>query len=225
LRHPDPAERERADGLLAILTPVVKGFLTDMSLECTSHALQVHGGHGYVRETGVEQFFRDARITAIYEGTNGVQAQDLLGRKVLGTGGALARALGGVIGGFCERHASSEELSEFIARLTGLLKEWSEATEAVALRAGRDPDEIGAAAMDYLQLTGYLCLAWCWARMAAVSTAALKKGGAEAEFHEAKLATARFYFQRLLPRAEAHLDALGAGADSLMGLPAEHFAF
>ncbi len=225
LHHPDPAERERADGLLAILTPVVKGFLTDMSLECTSHALQVHGGHGYVRETGVEQFFRDARITAIYEGTNGVQAQDLLGRKVLGTGGALARALGGVIGGFCERYASSEELSEFIPRLTGLLKEWSEATEAVALRAGRDPDEIGAAAMDYLQLTGYLCLAWCWARMAAVSTAALKKGGAEAEFHEAKLATARFYFQRLLPRAEAHLDALGAGADSLMGLSAEHFAF
>ena len=225
LHHPDSAERERADGLLAILTPVVKGFLTDMSLECTSHALQVHGGHGYVRETGVEQFFRDARITAIYEGTNGVQAQDLLGRKVLGSGGALARALGGVIGGFCERHASSEELSEFITRLTGLLKEWSEATEAVALRAGRDPDETGAAAMDYLQFTGYLCLAWCWARMAAVSTAALKKGGAEAEFHEAKLATARFYFQRLLPRAEAHLDALGAGADSLMALPADHFAF
>jgi hypothetical protein len=213
LHHPDPAERERADGLLAILTPVVKGFLTDMSLECTSHALQVHGGHGYVRETGVEQFFRDARITAIYEGTTGVQAQDLLGRKVLGSGGALARALGGVIGGFCERHASSEELSEFITRLTGLLKEWSEATEAVALRAGRDPDETGAAAMDYLQLTGYLCLAWCWARMAAVSTAALKKSGAEADFHEAKLATARFYFQRLLPRAEAHLDALGAGAE------------
>jgi alkylation response protein AidB-like acyl-CoA dehydrogenase len=225
LHHPDAAERERADGLLSILTPIVKGFVTDMSLECTSLAIQVHGGHGYVRETGVEQFFRDARITAIYEGTNGVQAMDLLGRKVLGSGGSLARLLGGLIGGFCERHASSEALSEFVTPLTGLLKEWSEATEQVARRAGRDPDETGAAAMDYLQLSGYLCLGWCWARMAAVSSAALQKGAGEAAFHESKLSTARFYFQRILPRAEAHLDALGAGAKSVLELPADRFAF
>ncbi len=225
LHHPDATERERADGLLSILTPIVKGFLTDMSLECTSLALQVHGGHGYVRETGVEQFFRDARITAIYEGTNGVQAQDLLGRKVLGTGCALARQLGGEIGSFCEKHAGSTELSEFVTRLTGLLKEWSEATTSVAERAARNPDETGAAATDYLQFTGYLCLAWCWARMAAVSSAALAKGGAGPEFHRAKLATARLYFERILPRAEAHLDALGAGSASLMALPADHFVF
>ncbi|MGH8250634.1 MAG: acyl-CoA dehydrogenase C-terminal domain-containing protein [Steroidobacteraceae bacterium] len=225
LHHSDADERERATGLLAILTPVVKGFVTDMSLECTSHALQVHGGHGYVRETGVEQYFRDARITAIYEGTNGVQAMDLLGRKVLGSGGALARQLGGLIGRFCERHAGSEELERFVTPLTGLLKQWSEATEAVAMRAARDPDETGAASMDYLMLTGYLCLAWCWARMAAVSSAALRKGGSEAAFHEAKLATARFYFQRILPRTGAHLDAIGAGARSLMDLPADRFAF
>ncbi len=225
LHHPDAAARERAEGLLAILTPIVKGFLTGMSLECTSLALQVHGGHGYVRETGVEQFFRDARITAIYEGTNGVQAQDLLGRKVLGTGGALARALGGEIGGFCERHAGSVELAEFVTRLTGLLKEWSEATESIANRAAQNPDETGAAAMDYLEFTGYLCIAWCWARMAAVSAAALRKGGEGADFHRAKLATARFYFQRILPRAEAHLDALNAGAATLMALPADHFTF
>jgi hypothetical protein len=225
LHHPDAAERERAEGLLAILTPIVKGFVTDMSLECTSHAIQVHGGHGYVRETGVEQCFRDARITAIYEGTNGVQAMDLLGRKVLGSGGALARLLGGLIGGFCERHAGSAPLSEFVTRLAGLLKEWSEATEQVAGRAARDPDEMGAAAMDYLMLTGYLCLAWCWVRMAAVSTAALAKGADGRDFHEAKLATARFYFERILPRAEAHLDALGAGAKPIMELPADRFAF
>ncbi|HXV40220.1 MAG TPA: acyl-CoA dehydrogenase C-terminal domain-containing protein [Steroidobacteraceae bacterium] len=225
LHHPDAAERERADGLLQILTPIVKGFVTDMSLECTSLAIQVHGGHGYVRETGVEQFFRDARITPIYEGTNGVQAMDLLGRKVLGSGGALARLLGGLIGGFCERHAGSSQLSEFVTRLAGLLKEWSEATEQVAKRAARDPDEMGAAATDYMMLTGYLCLAWCWVRMAAVSAAALAKGGEAAHFHEAKLATARFYFERILPRAEAHLDALGAGARSLMDLPADRFAF
>jgi len=217
LHHPDAVARERAEGLLAVLTPVVKGFLTGMSLESTSLALQVHGGHGYVRETGVEQYFRDARITAIYEGTTGIQAQDLLGRKVLGTGGE--------IGGFCERHAGSVELAEFVTRLTGLLKEWSEATESIAERAARNPDEIGAASVDYLELTGYLCLAWCWARMAAVSSAALKKGGEGADFHRAKLATARFYYQRILPRAEAHLDALGAGSATLMALPAEHFSF
>ena len=225
LHHPDAGERERADGLLQILTPIVKGFVTDMSLECTSLALQVHGGHGYVRETGVEQYFRDARITAIYEGTNGVQAMDLLGRKVLGSGCALARQLGGLIGGFCERHAGSEALSGFVTRLAGLLKEWSEATEDVARRAARDPDETGSASMDYLQLTGYLCLAWCWAWMASVSAAALKAGGSDAAFHQSKLATARFYFQRILPRAEAHLDAQGAGARSLMDLPSDQFAF
>jgi alkylation response protein AidB-like acyl-CoA dehydrogenase len=225
LHDPDPTAREHADGLLSILTPVVKGFVTDMSLECTSLAIQVHGGHGYVRETGVEQCFRDARITAIYEGTNGIQALDLLGRKVLGSGGKLARLLGGEIGDFCERHSRSEEMAEFVTRLTGLLKEWSEATESIAERAARNPDEMGAAATDYLQLTGYLCLAWCWARSAAVAFAALHKGGADADFYKAKLATARFYFARLLPRAEAHLDALGAGSGSLMGLPEGQFVF
>ncbi len=221
LHHPDEAARTQADELLSLLTPVVKGFVTGMSLECTSDALQIHGGHGYVRETGVEQFFRDARITMIYEGANGVQAMDLLGRKVLGSGGALARRLGGLIGGFCERHGGGGEHAEFIARLAGLLKEWSVATEEVALRSARNPDETGAASMDYLQLTGYLCLAWCWAWMASVSAAALKAGGPDAGFHRAKLATARFYFQRILPRAEAHLDAMGAGARSLMEIPAD----
>jgi hypothetical protein len=150
---------------------------------------------------------------------------DLLGRKVLGSGGALARQLGGLIGGFCERHAGSGELAEFIARLAGLLKEWSEATEEVARRSARNPDETGAASTDYLQLTGYLCLGWCWAWMAAVSAAALKAGSADAAFHKSKLATARFSFQRILPRAEAHLDALGAGAKTLMELPGDQFAF
>jgi len=225
LHHPDARAREEAEELLSLLTPVVKGFVTGMSLECTSDALQVHGGHGYVRETGVEQFFRDARITLIYEGANGVQAMDLLGRKVLGSGGVLARRLGGLIGGFCERHAGEGENAEFVARLAGLLKEWSVATEEVARRAARNPDETGAAAMDYLQLTGYLCLAWCWAWMASVSSAALRAGTKDAAFHKAKIATARFYFQRILPRAEAHLDAMGAGARSLMEIPPDQFAF
>jgi len=225
LHHPDATTRERAEDLLSLLTPIVKGFVTGMSVECTSDALQIHGGHGYVRETGVEQFFRDARITLIYEGANGVQAMDLLGRKVLGSGGALARQLGGLIGGFCERHAREGENAEFIVKLAGLLKEWSVATEEVAVRAARNPDETGAASMDYLQLNGYLCLAWCWAWMAAVSAAALKSGTPDAAFHRSKIATARFYFQRILPRAEAHLDAMDAGAGSLMTIPSDQFAF
>jgi hypothetical protein len=225
LHHPDSRAREQSAALLSVLTPIVKGFVTGMSLECTSEAIQVHGGHGYVRETGVEQFFRDARITMIYEGANGIQAIDLLGRKVLGSGGALARQLGGLIGGFCERHAKGGEHAEYVARLAGLLKEWSVATEEVARRAARNPDETGAAAMDYLQLTGYLCLAWCWAWMATVSAAALKAGTKETAFHRAKLSTARYYFQRILPRAEAHLDAMGTGARSLMEIPPDQFAF
>ena len=220
--HPDPAERERGADLLAVLTPIVKAFVTDMAVEVTSLGIQVHGGYGYVRETGVEQFYRDTRISCIYEGTNGVQALDLLGRKVLGSGGQLARLLGGLIGAFCQNHATHEEMGDFVPRLAGLLKEWSEATEQVAQRAAREPDEVGASAVDYLQATGYLCLAWCWAKIAAVSIAALRGSPQDPAFYEAKLATARFFFVRLLPRAEAHLDALQGGASSVMSLPAEH---
>ncbi len=221
--HPDPDERRKAGDLLAILTPIVKSFVTDAGVEVTSTGIQVHGGHGYIRETGVEQFLRDTRIACIYEGTNGVQALDLLGRKVLGSGGQLARLLGGLIGAFCQNHAGYEEMSDYVPRLAGLLKVWSEVTERVAQRAARDPEEVGAAAVDYLQLTGYLCLAWCWAKVAAVSIAALKHEPADRGFYEAKLATARFYFTRLLPRADAHLDALDAGAEPVMALAAEHF--
>ncbi len=187
---------------------MVKGFVTGMSLECTSDAIQIHGGHGYVRETGVEQFFRDARITMIYEGANGIQAMDLLGRKVLGSGGALARQLGGLIGGFCERHSESGEHAEFVTRLAGLLKEWTVATEEVARRAARNPDETGAAAMDYLQLTGYLCLAWSWAWMATVSAAALQVRNARSRLppcqarHRALLLPAHPAARRGAPRRD-----------------------
>jgi alkylation response protein AidB-like acyl-CoA dehydrogenase len=219
--HPDADERQKAADLLAILTPIVKSFDTDMAVEVTSIGIQVHGGYGYIRETGAEQPFRDARIACIYEGTNGIQALDLLGRKVLGSGGQMARLLGGLIGAFCQNHAGYEEMTEFVPRLAGLLKEWSEATEEIARRATRDPDEVGAAAVDYLQFTSYLCLAWCWAKVAAVAIAAMKRDKGETAFYRAKLATARFFFARLLPRAESHLDALLAGSDTVMALPSD----
>ena len=219
----DAAARAEAEDLLSLLTPVVKGFVTGMSLECTSDAMQIHGGHGYVRETGVEQFFRDARITMIYEGANGVQAMDLLGRKVLGSGGALARRLGGLIGGFCERHCGQRRGGRVRLAPRRPAEGMERGDRGSCPAGGRNPDETGAASMDYLQLTGYLCLAWCWAWMASVSAAALKAGSPDAGFHRAKLSTARFYFQRILPRAEAHLDAMGAGARSLMEIPADQF--
>jgi alkylation response protein AidB-like acyl-CoA dehydrogenase len=224
-RHPDAGERARAADVLALLTPLVKSFLTESALETTSLAIQVHGGHGYVRDTGVEQFYRDVRVTAIYEGTNSVQAVDLLGRKVLGDGGRLARLLGRLIGGFCTTHAGYEELADFVPRLAGLLKEWTDVTERLGERVSRVPEELGAAAVDYLQFTGYLCLAWCWAKMAAVAIVRLKHAPPDAAFYRAKLDTARFYYARLLPRAEMHVDALSTGAAPLLALPAEHFSF
>jgi alkylation response protein AidB-like acyl-CoA dehydrogenase len=223
--HPDAADRARAADVLALLTPVIKAFLTDAAIESTSLAIQIHGGHGYVRDTGVEQFYRDVRVAALYEGTNGVQAFDLLGRKVLGDGGRLARLLGRLIGGFCTSHAGYEELADFVPRLAGLLKEWTDVTERLGERVARNPEEMGAAAVDYLQFTGYLCLAWCWAKMAAVAIVRLKHEPPDAAFYRAKLDTARFYYARLLPRAEMHVDALSAGAATLMALPSEHFAF
>ncbi len=221
--HPDEGERGKAADLLAILTPIVKAFVTDAGIEVTDHGIQVFGGYGYVRESGVEQFYRDARITSIYEGTNGVQALDLLGRKVLGSGGKLAHVLGGQIGGFCKSHAGDEAMKDFVPRLAGLLKKWADATEQLAKRAAGDPDELTAAATDYLRFSGYLCVAWCWAMAAAVAVAALKEKSEESAFYESKLATARFYFARVLPRAESHLDALQAGATSIMALPADQF--
>ncbi len=224
-RHPDAGLRQRAADLLAVLTPLVKAFLSESAIESTSLAIQVFGGHGYVCDTGVEQCYRDVRVTSIYEGTNAVQAFDLLGRRLLGSGGRLARLLGGLIGGFCTHHAAYEELAEFVPRLAGLLKEWTEVTERLGERVARDPVEMEAAAVDYLQFTGYLCLAWCWAKMAAVAIVRLRQQPADAGFYEAKLATARFYFARLLPRAEAHVDALSSGAAPLLALPSDAFGF
>ena len=224
-RHPDAGERQRAADLLAERTPLVKAFVTESAIESTSLAIQVFGGHGYVRDAGVEQCYRDVRVTSIYEGTNAVQSFDLLGRRMLGSGGRLARLLGGLIGGFCTHHAGYEELAEFVPRLTGLLKEWTDVTERLGDRAARDPVEMEAAAVDYLQFTGHLCLAWCWAKMAAVAIVRLKQQPADAGFYEAKLATARFYFARLLPRAEAHVDAIAGGAAPLLALPADRFRF
>jgi alkylation response protein AidB-like acyl-CoA dehydrogenase len=217
--HPDPAVREEAAELMALLTPVVKAFITDNAFETINLCLQVFGGHGYIAEWGVEQYARDARINMIYEGTNGIQALDLLGRKVLMDGGAKFARFAALVEAFLAGNAAREDMREFTEPLAALLQEIATLTREIGTRAKSDPDEIGAASVPYLRLMGHLVYAWLWARMARV---ALDAGGDD-PFHAAKLATARFYVARLLPETAMQLRAARAGAATLMALGADAF--
>lgn len=221
---PDGAERERAARLLALHTPIVKAFLSDMALEVTSLAIQVHGGHGYIRETGVEQFYRDARILAIWEGTNGVQAQDLVRRKLLGDGGEAFDALIGRLRVEADESSGAAELADFRSTTLGLLAEWSALGREVMEAAARDPEEIGATAHDFLHYSALVLLANGWLQMAAAATRRLAEGK-DRDFCESKLAAAGFFFDRLLPRAAAHRAALVSGASNLMKPTPEQFLF
>ncbi|MEN0106222.1 MAG: acyl-CoA dehydrogenase C-terminal domain-containing protein, partial [Pseudomonas sp.] len=200
-----------AAALVALLTPVAKAFFTDSGLESTVHGQQVLGGHGYIREWGQEQLVRDVRIAQIYEGTNGIQALDLLGRKVIANGGAALRQFTGEIRQFAGVYR--EPLLEAVERL--------ERTSAWLLeRAGANPNETGAASVEYLHLFGYTAYAWMWARMATVAQAKLVEDEA---FYGAKLASAAFYFARLLPRTVSLEASIRAGSETLYGLTAEQF--
>jgi hypothetical protein len=214
-RSPDADERKRADELLSFIIPIVKALLTEAANECAYHAVQIFGGHGYIRETGVEQFARDARITTIYEGTTQIQAIDLLGRKIIQTQGAGLKHFLEEISAFCHAHADDAVAGEFIGPLAIVAKEWTDLTQSIARRAGPNPDEIGAAAVDFLFFSGYVALAYFWARAVAAANASAQPD----DFKQAKLLTARFYFARILPRTQAHAAAMRAGIDSLMSLP------
>jgi alkylation response protein AidB-like acyl-CoA dehydrogenase len=223
--NPDPDARQRSSDLVAFLTPIVKAFLTDASMEVTSLAVQVHGGHGFIRETGVEQLMRDARITPIYEGTNGIQALDLLGRKVFGTGGKSVQMMTARIREAIEKFGGQSDVAPLAAELGKRLEQWGRLTAELGVAAMKNPEEVGAAATDYLQFSGYVCLGWCWLAAAGVASKKLAEGGSEVDFYRAKLVTAQHYFDRILPRADAHAAAARAGSAGLMSLPAEHFAF
>ena len=218
-RSDDKAEREQADALLGFLTPIVKACLTEWGIECTYNALQCFGGHGYIAEHGMEQLARDARITTLYEGTTGIQALDLMGRKTMQLKGAGLRVFLGMIGAFCAEHAADEALAEFIGPLRDKAAEWEQLTAAIAERAGADPEEIGAASWDYLFYSGYVTLAYWWAR----SVVAARTGSQPQAFTQAKIETARFYFARILPRTLSHKAAIESGAAPLMSLDAEGF--
>ncbi|SEJ64517.1 hypothetical protein SAMN05216201_1132 [Pseudomonas linyingensis] len=213
----DAAARKRAEEMVALLTPVAKAFLTDMGLETTIHGQQVFGGHGYIREWGQEQLIRDCRITQIYEGTNGIQSLDLMGRKVVASGGSYYRHLSEEINAFIA--GADASLAEFTAPLKAAVDNLDALTAWVLDKAQGNPNEIGAASVEYLHAFGYTLYAYLWARMAAV---ALAKQG-EDEFYTSKLGTARFYFARILPRIHSLSASVRAGSESLYLLDAEQF--
>jgi hypothetical protein len=221
--NPDEAQRKRSSDLIAFLTPVVKGFLTEVAMEVTSLAVQIHGGSGFIRETGVEQLMRDARITPIYEGTNGIQALDLLGRKVFGTGGKSQQMISARMVESIQKFGSLPELAPLAADLGKRLEQWGKLTAEVGKAAMTNPEEVGAAATDYLQVAGYMCLGWCWLVAAGVAAKKLAENPDD-DFYKAKLVTAKHYFTRILPRMDGHVAAARAGAAGLMALSPEQFA-
>ena len=229
----DQAAYERHDSALGFFTPILKGFLTEMGLEAASLGVQVLGGHGYIREHGMEQVLRDARIATLYEGTTGIQALDLLGRKVLlQTRGRCVRDFTRSMRALARPHwLASGALGRMARALTRRAVQWDLLTLRLMLKARRDKEQVGAAAYDYLMYCGYLLMAYHWLQMASVADAALRKGqgaggqSSESEaFYQAKLETAQFYFERLLPRAEAHYRMALAPASTLLKTPQDHLA-
>ncbi|MEH6472238.1 MAG: acyl-CoA dehydrogenase C-terminal domain-containing protein [Halopseudomonas sp.] len=217
------AERDDAKKLLALLIPITKGFCTEAGVEAANLGMQVYGGHGYISEWGMEQILRDARIAPIYEGTNGIQALDLLGRKVLASKGALLQHFTAQVNEFIETQAGRAEMVQFIEPLKANLDRWETLTQAIAARNETNPDEMGAASFDYMMYAGYTVMAYIWARSAVVAQAALDNGSSETAFYRAKLKTARFYFQRMLPRNEGLAQTLTVDAATLMEMEDEEF--
>ncbi len=211
--------RESAD-LVALVTPIVKAFLTDNAWIATSHCMQVYGGHGFIREWGMEQFVRDSRINMIYEGTNTIQSLDLLGRKVLSDNGAKLKKLGKIVAAFVEDEGVNEDMQEFVNPLADLGDKLTKLTTEIGMKAFKNPDEVGAVAVDYLRVCGHLMFAYLWARMAKVALAKQSSGD---PFYTAKLATARFYFAKLLPETASLIRTARAGAAPMMEMDAALF--
>ncbi|WP_028008211.1 acyl-CoA dehydrogenase C-terminal domain-containing protein [Solimonas flava] len=217
-KHTDEKVREEADELVALLTPIVKAFITDNAFESTNLGMQVFGGHGFIKETGVEQYVRDARINLIYEGTNTIQSLDLISRKVLLDGGKKLMKFGKLVQDFIKAQAANPEMKEFIEPLMDIGDKVTKLTGELGQKAMKNPDELGAAAVPYLRVVGHLVYSYLWARMAAVALAK-----PEDDFYKAKLATARFYFAKLLPETAYQIRSARAGSDTLMALDAALF--
>ncbi len=220
-KHPDAAKREEADDLVALLTPIVKAHFTDTGFDCANLAVQIWGGHGYIRDNGMEQFIRDARITQLYEGTNGIQALDLIGRK-LGQGtGRLLRRFFHPVSAFIEEAGNEPAMAEFVLPLAKVFARLQQVTGQIAQVGLKDPEEAAAAAPDYLNFFALTALAYMWARMARIALS--KQSGDPTGFYQAKLMTARFFMTRLLPQQTTLFQTVSAGKATLMEMPAEAF--
>ncbi len=223
-RSGDDADRQAADDHMGLMTPVVKGVLTDKGFEHAVMAQQVFGGHGYIEEHGMSQFVRDARIAMIYEGANGIQALDLVGRKLGANGGRAIQAFFKEVGEFCEENRADEKLAPFTKALKKGLNDLQAATMWLMQNGMKNPDNAGAASTDYLHLFGLVTLGYMWGQMAKVAQAKLAEGAnGSSSFYDNKLVTARYYMDRIMPETAAHLARLSSGADSMMALPADAF--
>jgi alkylation response protein AidB-like acyl-CoA dehydrogenase len=221
----DEAVKADAEAKLALLTPIAKAFLSELGFECTSHGVQIFGGHGFIKEWGMEQLMRDTKISCLYEGTTGIQALDLLARKIIGTQGEILKPFSKDVTVFCQQNMDNPAMAEFIKPIMAYAKEWHELTVLIGGKAMKNPDEIGGASVDYLMYAGYVTLAYFWAKMAKVAQDKLAAGTTEAAFYEAKIKTAQFYVQRMLPRAKGHAACIANGVDSMMALASEDFVF
>jgi 3-(methylsulfanyl)propanoyl-CoA dehydrogenase len=217
-------DRQAADDLMGLLTPIIKGVLTDKGFENAVSAQQVFGGHGYIREWGMEQFVRDARIAQIYEGANGIQALDLVGRKLPKDGGRAMRAFVEEVNGFTGRHRDNEAMQPYTKPLRQAVKALEQATMWLMQNGMKNPDNAGAASTDFMHLMGLVALGYMWAIMAEKSLEALQEeADGRSQFYDNKLKTARYFMDRILPEAQAHLARISSGADTMMALDAEAF--
>lgn len=219
----DAEQKQHASELLSLLTPIAKAFCTETGFESANLALQCFGGHGYIQEWGVEQNVRDARIGMLYEGTTGIQALDLLGRKVLMTQGETLKRFTKIIHKFCQAQSENEEMAEFTRELAKHNKAWGDLTMHIGLTAMENPEEVGAAAVDYLMYSGYITLAYFWALAAQKAQEQLQGACDDPSFYQAKIKTARFYYQRILPRTLNHEAAIRSGVNNLLDLDEADF--
>jgi hypothetical protein len=222
-RSGDDKERQAADDQLGLMTPVIKGVLTDKGFEHAVMAQQLFGGHGYIEEHGMSQFVRDARIAMLYEGANGIQALDLVGRKLAANGGRAVQAFFKEVGQFCEEHRADEKMTPFTKALKKGLNDLQAATMWLVQNAMQKPDNAGAASTDYLHLFGLVALGYMWGQMVKAAQAKLAEGGGSAAFYENKIVTGRFFMERVMPETALRLARISTGADTMMALPAEAF--
>ena len=223
----DDAEFEKWDDKLGFYTPVIKGFLTELGIEAAKHGQQIFGGHGYIKEWGMELIARDARIATLYEGTTGVQALDLLGRKViLQSKGKAVRDYTASIMKWCGEYALDKDMRKFVWVLTKLCAEWNTLTVRLMLMARKDREIISAASEDFLMYSGYVMMGYHWARMAAIAHKKLEEGGTESpEFYKAKVQTAEFFFDKILPRTSGHAESMVTPSEVMTDMDIDSFAF